>query len=634
MLAILPVLTFLSIMLVVRKYQMPGWRGSFLFAAVVWGVLVTGMTELLSLLRWLDFWPVAGAWGIVLVLLWLMLARGSRINLKIPPKLQQLSNSPCELALLAGVLLIIAAIGAIAWRAPPNNFDSMTYHMSRVMHWVQNKSVTFYPTVILRQLHQDPWGEFAILHFQILAGVDRWANFLQWFSMVGSIVGVTLIAKELNARRRGQIYAAVICATIPMGILQASSTQTDYVISFWLVCFVYFSMLLRKKASLLLAIVTGAALGLGVLTKATMYLYALPFLAWLAIAIIKARSPQKMRYVGLALVIALVINSGHTVRNYQLYGNPLGPGQEGPNLIYANEAFTLPATTSNIIRNLGLHLGTPFERVNTTVENTIFLLHKLIGISADDARTTYWGVKFSVPFSRHEDYTGNLVHLLLISACCLLYLLQRPRDREVGWYMLAILAAFVLFSFYLKWQLWNSRLQLPLFVLSASFTGLTIAKMRSTKIANLAMALLIVLALPWVFYNFSRPMVGEKSIFTTGRIEQYFSNRPEVYGPYYGAAQVLTDLHCSEVGLDIDWEDYEYPLWVLLQEKTDERVRLAHVNVTNISQKLYDGNYLGKFNLCAIFSVNDKPTQTIKVGDNIFQHYWSTEDVHVYRRER
>ena len=36
----------------------------------------------------------------------------------------------------------------------------------------------------------------------------------------------------------GQILSAVICATIPMGILEGSSTQTDYTTSFWLVCFV------------------------------------------------------------------------------------------------------------------------------------------------------------------------------------------------------------------------------------------------------------------------------------------------------------------------------------------------------------------------------------------------------------
>lgn len=96
----------------------------------------------------------------------------------------------------------------------------MTYHMSRVVHWIQNRSIAHYPTHITRQLHQSPWTEYAILHFQILSGSDRFANLIQWFSMVGATLGVSLIAKQMGADLRGQFFAAVFSITIPMGILQ------------------------------------------------------------------------------------------------------------------------------------------------------------------------------------------------------------------------------------------------------------------------------------------------------------------------------------------------------------------------------------------------------------------------------
>jgi len=632
MLAILPVFCFISITLVLRKFQVLGWRGSFLLAAVLWGFLMTAITEVLSLLRWLDFWSLLAAWGIVLLLLLLILAFGSRKEFGLRHNLHHISISRFELALLVCVFLVVVTIGVIAWVAPPNTQDSMTYHMSRVIHWIQNKSVAFYPTHILRQLHQNPWSEYAILHFQILNGGDRFANFIQWFSMVGSIVGVSLLAKELNASIRGQIFAAVVCATIPMGILQGSSTQTDYVVSFWLVCFVYFAILLRKEANLLYALGTGAALGLGILTKSTAYIFAFPFLVWLVLSTVKVRLSIKMPLIALALMFAFVTNLGHYARNYDLYGNPLGPGQESSDLVYANETYSVSAVTSNLIRNVGLHLGTPVNRLNAALVNAISLLHKLIGIAPNDVRTTWGGKEFYIPFSAHEDTAGNLVHLILITIAIILYVFQRPREREAGLYIFSLTLAFLLFSVYLKWQPWNSRLHLPLFILCAPFIGLIISRTRDNKIANLCMALLIVVALPWVFLNSSRPILGKNSIFTTSRIEQYFINRPSLLSPYLESAQILSDLHCSDIGLVIGIKDWEYPLWILLRENTGEIVRIEHVNVTNISQWLYSGNYHDKFNKCAIFTLNPDPTDTVLIGGMVYSREWSSDSVNLYSR--
>jgi hypothetical protein len=47
---------------------------------------------------------------------------------------------------LAGLLLIVALTGVTAFVSPSNNWDSMTYHMSRVVHWIQDRNVSFYPT--------------------------------------------------------------------------------------------------------------------------------------------------------------------------------------------------------------------------------------------------------------------------------------------------------------------------------------------------------------------------------------------------------------------------------------------------------------------------------------------------------
>jgi hypothetical protein len=532
--------------------------------------------------------------------------------------------------LLAYVFLVGTLVGVIAWVASPNTDDAMSYHLGRVIHWVQNKSVAFYPTHILRQLHQNPWSEFAILHFYILQGGDHFANFVQWFSMLGSVIGVSLLAQELRATIRGQLFAAALCITIPMGILQGSSTQTDYVVSFWLVCFVYFSVCIRKQTTLPYILGAGLSLGLAILTKATAYIFAFPFLAWLILSSIKLHHTKKLAII-LALAIAFSINLGHYTRNADLYGSPLGPGREGDGYGYTNEIYSFSAVASNFVRNIGLHIGTPINWINAGLERRILILHGIIGISPNDVHTTWPGTEFHISrLSFHEDTAGNPIHLFLIAASLLLFIFQRPKEYEGVVYIISLLLAFLLFCAFLKWQPWHSRLHLPLFVLAAPFLGLVLSRTWNTKIINSLMVLLMVTTLPWVLLNWSRPILGKNSIFTTSRIEQYFKNRPTLADPYIKSAHILADMHCSDVGLLLGGDDWEYPLWMLLREKATSSIYVEHINVSNVSHQKHNVNHLDETDACAIFAVSADLPDTISVGNSVYSQRWSSDSVGVY----
>jgi hypothetical protein len=179
--------------------------------------------------------------------------------------------------IVAAISSILACTFVIAIVSPPNNWDSMIYHMSRVMHWLQQEGVDHFPTNILPQIELNPWAEFAILQFQALSGGDYLANLVQWFSMAGCIIGVSLIASLFAATARGQLLSGLIAATIPMGILQSSSTQNDLVVSFWLVCFIVFGIMSARERSLAWIVLMSLSLGLAVLTKGTAYIFSAPF---------------------------------------------------------------------------------------------------------------------------------------------------------------------------------------------------------------------------------------------------------------------------------------------------------------------------------------------------------------------
>src|SRR6202000_1628637 len=110
-------------------------------------------------------------------------------------------TSAAIIFLPAGILL---ATAVIAYFAAPNNWDSMTYHLSRLMHWTQDKTVASFPTANLRQIDSPPGSSYAAIQFYILSDSDRWVNFIQWFSALGSMIGASLIAARLQAKAEAQ----------------------------------------------------------------------------------------------------------------------------------------------------------------------------------------------------------------------------------------------------------------------------------------------------------------------------------------------------------------------------------------------------------------------------------------------
>src|SRR5438067_1321319 len=158
------------------------------------------------------------------------------------PKLARPSLRPFEAAIGVAILAIVAAAGLAAFLSPPNSADAMAYHMPRVVYWAQSGSVAFFPTPYFNQVMLSPLAEYLMLHTYVLTGGDRFINLLTFAAFVSSIAGVSALAGALGLGRRGQAIAALFCATLPNGILQASGAKNDWLLAFWLVAMVYFAV--------------------------------------------------------------------------------------------------------------------------------------------------------------------------------------------------------------------------------------------------------------------------------------------------------------------------------------------------------------------------------------------------------
>ncbi len=626
MILLMPLCFFLLILIIQQKLSLHDWRESVLHGSVIYGVYITIVTETLSLFHALTATWVLRVWLITAVLLFFTVLK-SRPPLPLChiSRLKLRPNLAYHLSL--SILFIVSVLGILSYVTPPNNSDSLVYHLSRIMHWQQNQSVAFYPTVILRQLHQPPWSEFAMLHVYFLGNNDYLFSFIQWSSMVGCLVVVSLLAAHFKATQLGQISAAFFAVTVPMGVLQSVSTQNDYVLSFWLTCFVYYGLTYKKTAKLMYLVGMAFSLGLALATKGTAYIYALPFLVWFYIP--NRRPHHAIKYSGIFIALVLLLNMPHYIRNINLYNHPLGPGQEGQgnDYKYSNDIFTVSVMLSNIMRNTVLHLGST-PAINRHIEHGITWSHQYLGVSVNDPQTTWTHTKFklNVPLP-HHDLAGNSIHLMLFFIMIIMSMLSQRYylSSEIKQFLIVLSIAFLLFCLLLKWQPWHSRLHLPLFILMTIPLGLMLQNMPK-RIANVLTVLFLCYSLPYLCLNISKPII---SLSQGENVFQRTYHESLLMPPYYlESVPFLKSMPCSEFGLILEESDPEYHFWALFQRYIKQDVRLEHVYVNNISQKLAPQIN----NPCAIITTNITQTTRLLSPQTPYRQVWSHEQLSILVR--
>ncbi|MEG4799349.1 glycosyltransferase family 39 protein [Microcoleus sp. ARI1-B5] len=615
------------------------WRSAILSAAIVWGVIVALSTEILSLFRLLTFEWVLALWLLADILCSIVYLKFQSVK-PIVEKSQEENFSSVLAGLLGGVLFIFAAVGLIAVVAPPNNWDSMTYHMSRVAHWMQNRSVEHYPTSYVPQLYHPPGAEFAIMHFQILSGGDRYANLVQWLSMVGSAIAVSLIAKQLGAKKRGQVFAAVFAATLPMGILQGSSTQNDYAVCFWVVCFVCCGLAgLAAGITGFNTFKIGASLGLALLTKTTAYIFCLPFIIWFILGGIKGFRGKMLQPILIIAAVTFVLNVGHFWRNYDLFGYAIGAPQDFTKE-YKVEVLTLPTFLSNVIRNLGMQAGTRISRINGAIVGVINILHRILGVATNDPRITWPpGQVFAIATpSFNENTATNPIHFWLIfAAIALIFNTPNLRQKKiVVTYLISVIMIFLMLCFLLKLQPWHGRHHLSIFVLFSPIFGLAVSQLSNHKIANYLVAILIFMSLPWIFHNQFRPLLGDGNIFNSSRHELYFASRPKIEVAYNTAVDFVKSQNCTNIGLSF-WAKnvWEYPLWVMFPEPGKPAPRIEHISTIDpvVKQKLNSEPYKSFIPCAIIYSAiknEGRQGKELVVKNQTYIQKWSMEPLSVF----
>jgi 4-amino-4-deoxy-L-arabinose transferase-like glycosyltransferase len=562
-----------------------GFRDRFLRAIVLIGVAGFAITELLSAFGAIRRVPLLLCWMVVAVAGVVYLGRSMKIRI---PKL---ALDPVVAVSVAGTVLILALTAITAAASPPNSWDALAYHMPRVVYWAEQASVRFFPTPYLNQIMLQPLAEYFTLHSYVLTGGDRFVNFVQWFGSVGSIVGVSSVARVLGAGARGQAIAALFCATLPSGILASSSAKNDYFLAMWLVAAIYFGARFVRSLDARDALFLGAALGLAMLTKATVYLFAPWLLAAVVLPRARSLSPRILGMAAAALIVALLLNVPHYARNVQLNGSPLGfDSPHGDGFFrWRNESFGWKQTASNILRNTSEQLGGRSEQRNREVYDWVVRAHERLGIDVNDPATTWRWTTFEPPRNtNHEADANSKWHILILWIASGIVAWRALRTRDIGpvLYPLALGCGFVAFCAYLKWQPYETRLFLPLLVAGAPMVGAALDRSLRPMVQVLLCVFLLSTARRPALENWLRPLEGPRSVLHVPRDDQYFSDMQSLSNvqAYRRTVQLLTPEGCQRIGIDSTDLALEYPLMALLREQKPQSL-FVHTGVQNASSR-------------------------------------------------
>lgn len=586
-------LAFICIFQYSHLFSPTAWRATLMKTVIVFSTICLLFIEGHSYFYSLNYSSLLGSWSLVILMTGFLIYRKQQ-KTGVPlfkPKWATFKNLSLFEKRISYVLIgFMAIIFSLALIYPPNNWDSLSYHLVRIVHWISNESVAHYPALDYRQIHQAPFGEYLITHFIILYGNDLLANSVQWFFLFFILVGGSLFGKKLGLSRKYQLLTAFFIITIPQVIMQASSTKNDLVACYYLMTAAWFMLQYVEKQTFLNFLFIGLSIGLGTLTKSTVYLFFSPILFCFAYWFLKnSFTTRNWSNFGMAVpigLLVLLINAGHSYRNYAISGNVLGTSA-GVENGYSVVGKNIPNIFSNTIKNISLHLA-PFP-LSRGSEWTIRKIHDVFNLDVNNPQTTFGFTKYKVTnYPNGEGDSPNLLHLLFLTIASV-YAFRKVNRKQVLIPMLAgiVLCQFFLFCGYLKWQPWHTRLHLPVFILGAPLISLFFQHRLKGKIGNILLAGFVFYASASLLLNNARPIVAIKNVTSDisifdNRYKKLFVARPYFEKNYRTIIEIFKKRNFQNVvimsGIELEYS--------LLHKIVQGEVKAYNLDANNYSEKI------------------------------------------------
>lgn len=429
---------------------------------------------------------------------------------------------------LVGLYALAAVITVIM---PPNEFDTLSYRLVRVIYWLQHGHIYPWDTHDYRQITYPPntellWG-WTILGL----GTDRLVGMVGW-TVTPVVAGLVYAMGRLLAFTRSQsLFAALLWLTLPLTVLQSVSTQNDALLAFFAVGSIYFLYLGLKSGHRGALLLSGVGFGLALGTKTTV-LFFLPGYALLALLLWLRRPREQFRAFltwGVACIVGFaVFGSFIYVTNFVGLGSPIGAPSfiERASAADQSRLDLLRLNAPRYVAQMVDFTGLPPEQTHQwTQQRRIMLIryeHHLPFVSENFRNWIY----YTPPPHETLAWFGPLGFLVFVPGLAVgAWWAYRRRDL----YLLGLVIippVFVLMhSIGLYWSPFRGRYHIPPVALAAPLMAWVVLVWRPVRWAVVALA--IVVAVGTLNWNALRPLSGEQTIWNMSAMDRLTLSRDE-----------------------------------------------------------------------------------------------------------
>ena len=466
-------------------------------------------------------------------------------------------------------LLILLTITAVLY--PPNTYDVLTYHMARVVHWMQNESIAYYPTAIDRQNVLGPGAEYLLLFFQLFSMSDYLANKLQLFAFIILVISMLHILRLFKIRGAFSGWIMILVVTAPIAIMEASSAKNDLVAAVMAVAVIISSIrfLIGDSTKITLGEygLAGICLGSAFLVKPTALLASVPVVA-VGIFLQFSHIFSKVRFRqllagGAVLTFAVIIVAGPDIVRKQ------------QNHVSRHEVYhVFNDYTVDRMWNPLRHFAhnTPFPEQTVSMARYFGYRGELITKDVFNFQEDMVGNPFQVSALVVASGLSLLIWFLLLCKSSHIYPLLLSISPVFSW---------VVFGFIIKDQGWLTRLQIPLFcLLPLSFVYLS-QVIRKRNFSGLLLkivfgfAALVSLSYATLVATHVPPRQLVLSYFwgeEPGRTDAYYRRIPSLKADHDAFFQKVEESGCKRVGLILGPDSVDYPLtWRAVKSDIETR---------------------------------------------------------------